>query len=138
MGPIEEALKEKFFPALFGWEEINANFQQIIGHSLKHGGLGITDPQLSEESAYNTSKENSRELLDSLLRGTALNYIGHRSCVCGASVGARKEWNHVEMVELTVQKKLAGGQDRNCSHMATVNGDWLSAVLHRLNGTELS
>ena len=59
MGPIEEALKEKFFPALFGWEEINANFQQIIGHSLKHAGLGIPDPQLSEESAYNTSKANS-------------------------------------------------------------------------------
>ena len=26
MGPIDEALREKFFPALFGGEEINANF----------------------------------------------------------------------------------------------------------------
>ena len=54
MGPIEEALREKLFPALFGGEEINADFRKILGHSVKHGGLGITDPRLSVESAYNT------------------------------------------------------------------------------------
>ena len=55
MGPIEEALREKFFPSLFGGEEINANFRKILGHSVKHGGLGIPDPRLSSECAYNTS-----------------------------------------------------------------------------------
>ena len=56
---IEEALREKFFPALFGGEEINADFRKILGHSVKHGGLGIPDPRLSAESAYNTSKADS-------------------------------------------------------------------------------
>ena len=51
MGPIEEALREKFFPTLFGGEEINANFWKILGHSVKHGSLSILDPQLSAESA---------------------------------------------------------------------------------------
>ena len=51
MGPIEEALREKFFPTLFGREDINAYFQQILGHSVKHGSLGIPEPRLSEESA---------------------------------------------------------------------------------------
>ena len=37
MGPIEEALREKLFPTLFGGEEINANFRKIIGHSVNHG-----------------------------------------------------------------------------------------------------
>ena len=60
MGPIEEALREKFFPSLFGGEEITANFQEILGHSVKHSGLGIPDPRLSEECAYNTSKAASR------------------------------------------------------------------------------
>ena len=60
MGPIEEILREKFSPALFGEEEINADFRKILGHSAKHGGLGIHDPQLSAESAYNTSKAASR------------------------------------------------------------------------------
>ena len=67
MGPLEEALREKFFPSLFGGEEITAKFWRILGHSVKHGGLDIPDPRLSAESAYNTSKEASRELVDSLL-----------------------------------------------------------------------
>ena len=36
MGPLEEALREKFFPSLFGGEEINADFWKILGHSVKH------------------------------------------------------------------------------------------------------
>ena len=51
MGPIEEALREKFFPALFGGEEIDSNFWQILGQIIKHGGLGIPDPLLSSEIA---------------------------------------------------------------------------------------
>ena len=77
VGPIEEALREKFFPALFRGEEINANFRKILGHSVKHGGLGIIDPHLSTESAYNTSKAASAELVDSLIGGSDLNYVGN-------------------------------------------------------------
>ena len=35
MVPIEEALREKLFPALFGGEDINADFRKILGHSVK-------------------------------------------------------------------------------------------------------
>ena len=44
IGLIEEALREKFFPGLFGGGEINADFRQILGHSVKYGGLSIPDP----------------------------------------------------------------------------------------------
>ena len=44
IGPIEEDLREKLFTALSGREEINSDFWQGIGHSIKHGVLGITDP----------------------------------------------------------------------------------------------
>ena len=90
MGPIEEALRDKLSPALFGGEEINANFQKILGNSVKHGGLGIPDPRLSVESAYNTSKAASRELVHYLLGGSVLDYVGHRACVRLESAGARK------------------------------------------------
>ena len=85
MGPMEEALREKFFPAIFGGEEITAKFRKILGHIVKHGGLGIPDQRLSAECAYNTSKTASRELVDSLLGGSILNYVGHRACVRKAS-----------------------------------------------------
>ena len=79
MGSVEEALREKFFPSLFGGEEIDADVRKILGHSVKHGGLGIPGQRLSEECAYNTSNAASRELVDSLLGGSVLNYVGHRA-----------------------------------------------------------
>ena len=72
VGPIEEALREKFFPTLFGGGGINADFRQILGHSVKYGGLGILEPRLSAESAYNTSKATIGGLVDSLLVGGSL------------------------------------------------------------------
>ena len=77
MGPIEESLREKFFPALVGGEETDVDFRKILGHSVMHGGLGIPDPRLSAESSYNTSKANSGELVGSILGGTELNYVGN-------------------------------------------------------------
>ena len=49
--PIEEALREKLFPALFGGGGVNTDFRKFLGHSVKHGSLGIPDPRLSEDSA---------------------------------------------------------------------------------------
>ena len=45
---------------------------------------------------------------------------------------------HVELLELARRKNMAGEQERNRIHGSTSNGAWLSAVPHRLNGTELS
>ena len=44
----------------------------------------------------------------------------------------------VELAKISKNQEQAGGQDRNRLQKATRNGTWLSAVLHRLNGTELS
>ena len=97
MCPIEEVLREKLFLRLFGGEEINANFRQILGHSVKHGGLGISDPWLFAESAYNTSKADSGELVYSLLGGYALNYVGRRACIRKASIAERCAKMHVKI-----------------------------------------
>ena len=44
----------------------------------------------------------------------------------------------VEMVEVFRLQELAGVQGKNRLHRATRNEAWLSAVPHRINGTELS
>ena len=59
MGPIKEALRDKFFPTLFGGKEINAIFRKILGQSVNHGGLVIPDTRLSADSSYNTFKAAS-------------------------------------------------------------------------------
>ena len=138
MSPIEEALRDKCFLALFGGDEITSDFRKILGHSVEHGGLGILDPWLSEESAYNTSKVSIRELLDSLPGGSVLNYIRHRACLHKASQMARQTKMSVELANIFKRQELEGGQERNRIHRATSNGAWLSAVPHHLDGTELS
>ena len=62
---------------------------------------------MSAESAYNTSKAASRELVDSLLGGSALNYVGHRAYVRGASAVTSKEAKHVELAELARRKSTS-------------------------------
>ena len=113
MGPIEQSQRETFSPALFGGEYINTYFRKILGHNVNCFGLG---PWSSAEIAYNTSNSNSGELVEYILGGTSLNYVGHKDGVRGANEGARKEWKYVEMVELARQKEMAGGQDRNRLH----------------------
>ena len=97
IGPIEEALREKLFPALFGGEEINPNFQQILRDIVKHGCLVIPDTWLPAESAYNTSEAASGDLVDSPLGGSALNYVGHRACLHKASLAERCSKMHVKL-----------------------------------------
>ena len=115
MGPIEEALREKCFPSLFRGEEINANFWQILGHSVKAGDIGIPQPRLSAECAYNTSKAASREMVDSLLGGSVLNYVGHRACVCKASQTARLIKRSVKLAEIYKRQEQAGVQEKTAS-----------------------
>ena len=90
------------------------------------------------ECAYNTSKVASRELVDSRIGGSVFNYVGHRACVRKANQLARLSKMIVELSELLKQQEQARGQERNRLHRATRNGAWLSAVPHRLNGTQLS
>ena len=96
------------------------------------------DPRLSAESAYNTSKAASRELVYSLLGGSVLNYVGHRACVRKASQSARLSKRIAELSELLERQEQAGRQEKNRLRRATRKGAWLSAVTHHLNGMELS
>ena len=47
MGLNETALKQNFFPTLFGGGEVNADLQKPLGYSVKRGGLGIPNPKQS-------------------------------------------------------------------------------------------
>ena len=62
------------------------------------------DPRFSAKRAYNTSKAAGGKLVNCLLGGSALKYVGHRACVRRASTGARKYKNYVEIVRMARQK----------------------------------
>ena len=41
IGPIEYSLRYAFFHVVFGREEVIADLKEILGRSVKRGGLGI-------------------------------------------------------------------------------------------------
>ena len=122
MDPIKDTLIEDFFPALFGGEEISANLREILGQSVKRGGLGIPDIQISAERAYNTSKSVSEVLVVSLLGGIDFNYIAHKGCVRRASADGQKQWEFLEKGVPTRQHDLVDGAGLNPLWQATDNG----------------
>ena len=69
----------------------DTNFWKILGHCVKHGRLGILDPQLSENFSYIPSKAPYGELVKYLLGGSNFNYVGHRACVCKDNAEERKD-----------------------------------------------
>ena len=65
---------------------------------------------MSEECAYNTSKAASRELVDSLLGGSVLDYVGHRAYVHKVSLMVRLRKKSVELSKIFNRQEKAGGQ----------------------------
>ena len=86
------------------------------------------------ESTYNTPKAVSGELVDSLIGGSALNYVGHRECVYIARLATRCAKMHVELGDLDMQKNLSGGQKKNSLHMATMDSNMYQPH-HHVRGT---
>ena len=80
----------------------------------------------------------SEVLLVSLLIVTDLNYIKHKYSVCRLSTDAQKKQKYLDNEALARMKDLVDGAGLNCLWRATDNGSWLTAILQRLNGTELS
>ena len=70
---------------------------------------------MSAESAYNTFKAASGELVDYLLGGSTFNYVGHKACVRKSSLAERREKMHIELGELAREKELAGVRRKTAS-----------------------
>ena len=51
MSPIEDSLREEFFDDFSGGEEVSTNLKEILVHSVKPGGIGILNSQLSANHA---------------------------------------------------------------------------------------
>ena len=138
MGPIEDYLREAFFPELFRGGEVSTNLREILGHNVKRVGLGIPDPRLSAERAYNTSKAASEVLVGSLLGGTNLNYIADKGFVCRSSADNQNKSNLSDKVVFLRQKDMADRVGLNRLRQATKNGACLKDITHHHNSAELS
>ena len=84
------------------------------------------------------SKASSKVLLGSLLGGANLNYVAHKACLHRSSADRRKQRDFPKIEALTRRNNLAERTGLNCLLKQTENGAWLTAIIQRLNGMNLS
>ena len=79
LGPVEEALRREFIPALFGRKmEVTDKDRIMYANSVTAGGLGIRDPYHKAGSLNETSKSALGTLVTALVEGTDLSLVGHK------------------------------------------------------------
>jgi len=76
-GPLEKAIKEQFLPSLFG-SEVSANERELFSLPCRIGGIGVRNPESTAKSAYETSREASEVVVDSIKRNRTYNSLDHR------------------------------------------------------------
>ena len=59
--PLENAIRDQLIPALVGREVSDAE-RQILALPLRHGGLGLTDPQETAKTEYEHSTQITNKL----------------------------------------------------------------------------
>ena len=65
--PLDEAINNKFIPALFG-REITNNEREIIAMPVKHGGLGIRMVGENSEAAHCASQRITTPLVEQIIK----------------------------------------------------------------------
>ena len=84
--PLEKMIRQTFLPALIGIpaNEIDANYRDLLTHSVKLDGIAIRNP--TETPAYNikTSTATTKHLVDSLVDGIPFNPNAHRRAASSA------------------------------------------------------
>ena len=75
MGPVEEALENKFLPKILGLESISVRLRNLLDLGAKRAELGIPNPTEAGNGSHRTSLACSERLVESLLIGEALYTI---------------------------------------------------------------
>ena len=139
LAPVEAALRNKFIPALLGTTDPTTDeLRLLIAQGVKQGGLAIRNPVETAERLYQTSKEATDLLVQSLLSNSLLDNEAHAGCVRAAGNAARKERvaDGAAVVESVGQQK--GPKVRKRLERMKETGAWLAAIPDRLSGTVLS
>ena len=63
--PLENAIRDQLIPALVGWEVSDTEWQ-ILLLPLRHGELGLADPQETTETEYKHSTQTTAKLTDKI------------------------------------------------------------------------
>ena len=138
--PVEDALRLKFIPALFGGLDgpINDEFRQLLGNRVKQGGIAVANPCDGAQRLYQASVASVELLVDSLLSNGDLNNEAHVKCVLKGSAGARVERFRQETEFVEAVAARGGVKVRKRLERMKSTGSWLVCCPDRFSGTILT
>ena len=101
--PIDNLIADKFLPALFGLDEVPANFRGLFSLGIKEGGLGIGCLGEEAKEQYEYSRFITRPHVESIIEqrnimkstdneGKSMVEL-KSSCLLKKTSEGRKEWN---------------------------------------------
>ena len=140
LGPVEEALRDIFIPALFGRPtmKVTDDDRLLYTNSVKAGGLAIRDPCHEALSLNTTSKEASSVLVKALVEGTELSLAGHRASVKKASALARLSKKMDEEATVAARKGQANAKEKKRLTRIAGCGAWLTRLPTRFEGNQVT
>jgi hypothetical protein len=123
---------------LLGVDNISPEMREILGHSVKKGGLGIRNPVDCAHILFGVSTEACKVLSTSLAEKSDFNLSEHKAAVRTASTTARKDRAEQELGVLETRWAEKGLREKWRLKRAMNAGIWLTCIPSRLNGTEIS
>ncbi|KAL7474075.1 hypothetical protein ACHAW6_000069 [Cyclotella cf. meneghiniana] len=110
----------------------------LLRNGVKTGGLVIRDPTLAAASLYSTSVEATDMLTGTLIRNKPINVEAHQNCVRSAGTKHWKTRRDGEVAFHTALMERSPPKVKKRMEHATTAGAWLSTILDRFSGTELT
>ena len=138
LAPVEEAIRLSLIPAIVGLEEpVDDNFQCLLAHGVKQGGLAIRNPCKAAPILYQTLKAATEILVTSLLNGESLDSQEHCLCIRAASKSAQESCiEQEESFCLTLGQQIP----KIKKHLGQMDetGAWLSIMPSWFDRTQLT
>ena len=126
---LKSSLEESFLPALFG-ADVDTTETPLMMASAKNGGLGIRNPVLSAALSYQSSFEGTKELSNSIVKGTFFDLAAHRLQMKTSSKICREQMNKLELNEVeNCSSLLPQNRQRTLNRIRNGNcSTWLSMM----------
>ena len=137
--PIEQALVERFLPALLRLEHVSPELRQLYALPVKFGGLGLPDPTCTADAAYATSCAATAHLCEAIRGVQPLRLPEHQEVMRRARADHKAQKDKVcETAQAAVLAKLSEEQQQAVKRaVAHKTGAWLSAMPTARNGNKL-
>ena len=95
--PLEAVIAEEFLPALLNGQRPTAEERELYSMPVKYGGLGISDPTVTADSAFATSRAASDHLAAAIKGEGEFNIAQHQQC--GREARAKHKANKKTQLE---------------------------------------